>query len=115
MSRSVGRNQGAYPSVVSSRLSPIPRRTMIFNSPCRDSPSSRAARVRRPPALANAASMNRCGLYVHPHGIEVRAGYSDEEHLPMSQAEDPGGRSGPADDWKQFAVPRGFTELKGGQ
>ena len=55
-----GRDSLSGSSVTATGASylPSPSRAIIFSNPWRDSPSSRAARARRPPARASASSMN---------------------------------------------------------
>jgi len=54
-----------------------------------------------------------CGFYEHPHGIEVRCQYS-LEHLIRSQlAPDVDVAQDVAAAWKQAAIEKGFTEVKG--
>jgi hypothetical protein len=50
-----------------------------------------------------------CALYLHPHGIEVRCGYGNEDHLLMSQVErTPEAAKARADEWLAAALSRGF-------
>ena len=52
-----------------------------------------------------------CGLYLHPHGIEARCGYANEDDLLMSQVErTPDAAKARADEWLATAVSRGFEE-----
>ena len=49
---------------------------------------------------------------LHPHGIEARCGYGNEEDLLMSQVErTPDTARARADEWKQTALAKGFQEL----
>jgi hypothetical protein len=48
-------------------------------------------------------------LYLHPHGIEARCGYSNEDDLLMSQVERTAeATKARADEWLAAAVSRGF-------
>ena len=52
-----------------------------------------------------------CGLYLRPHGIEVRCGYDDERNLLMSQVEKtPDAARARADEWKALSLEKGFSE-----
>jgi hypothetical protein len=52
-------------------------------------------------------------LYLHPHGIEVRCGYGNEDHLLMSQvARTPEAAKARAEEWLAAALSRGFELLE---
>jgi len=54
-----------------------------------------------------------CGLYLHPLGIEARCGYRDEDDLLMSQVTKmPDEAKAIAQEWRQGAIEKGFTEVK---
>jgi hypothetical protein len=74
---------------------------------------SREARQSLPVQKAQSANVLSCGLYLHPHGIEARCGYGNEEDLLMSQVErTPDAARARADEWKQTALARGFEEIR---
>jgi hypothetical protein len=53
-----------------------------------------------------------CGLYLHPHGIEARCGYDNEANLLWSQVTKlPDEARARAEEWKAFAIEKGFTEV----
>jgi hypothetical protein len=53
-----------------------------------------------------------CALYLHPHGIEARCGYSNEDDLLMSQVErTPEAAKARADEWLANARSRGFEVI----
>jgi len=53
-----------------------------------------------------------CALYKHPHGVEVRCGYS-LEHLIRSQlAADVDAAQEIAAAWKQAAIEKGFADVQ---
>jgi hypothetical protein len=46
-----------------------------------------------------------CALYLHPHGIEARCGYRNEDDLLMSQVErTPEAAKARADEWLALGV-----------
>jgi hypothetical protein len=61
-------------------------------------------RVQKPQRL----SVLSCGLYLHPHGIEARCGYGNEDDLLMSQVErTPDAARARADEWLATALSKG--------
>jgi hypothetical protein len=57
-----------------------------------------------------------CGLYLHPIGFEARCGYGNEEDLLMSQVEKtPDEARASANEWKQAAIDKGFTDMEAGR
>jgi ribosomal protein L32 len=61
---------------------------------------------------AQSVKVLSCGLYLHPHGIEARCGYGNEQNLLMSQLEPtPHAARAKAEEWKQAAIAKGFEEI----
>jgi hypothetical protein len=63
--------------------------------------------------LARAGRILSCGTYLHPHGIEVRCGYDNEENLLRSQVVKlPQAAKALAQDWNEISRERGFEEVE---